>query len=145
MCDFHNSPVSQQCGDSYGFSTLGNQSPGRFLCEPTFPQPVNVCGTRPELRLSVSSGRVLTTVSCLWLASSARVQTGATLHCKPSGVLSYKMPEIEWKKSALESDFPLSSSVSLRKLPFDPRFLLLLLSVLKLDSMRKACSRMSVT
>ena len=73
------------------------------------------------------------------------MQAGATLHSKPSGVLSYKMPEIEWKKSALESDFPLSSSVSLRKLPFDPRFLLLLLSVLKLDSMRKACSRMSDT
>ena len=64
-------------------------------------------------------------------ASSASMQAGATLHSKPSGVLSYKMPEIEWQKSALESDFPLSSSVSLRKLPFDPRFLLLLLSVLQ--------------
>lgn len=64
-------------------------------------------------------------------ASSARMQVGATLHSKPSGVLSYKMPETEWKKSALESDFPLSSSVSLRQLPFDPRFLLLLLSALQ--------------
>ena len=49
----------------------------------------------------------------------------------PSGVPSYKMPESEREKSVLESDFPLSSSMSLTKLPFDPRLPLLLLPVLQ--------------
>lgn len=81
-----------------------------LLCEPTFPQLVNVCEMRPELLDSQVMASHFYQLPVA--ASSARMQVGAT-STLPSGVLSYKMPETEGK-SALESDFPLRAFVSLR-------------------------------